>query len=104
MGKPKRKVLTRKEKKLAEKKGLIPSGGGGGGKSELSLSELLDGAQDHLDQYQYEQAQKFIYQALERDPDCTRALELCANLLIEVGGRKGRKENVILQPKFHLLF
>ena len=67
------------------------SGSGGQVVEKETIAELCDGAQDCLDRYEYDPAQKFIYRALEIDPDSARALELCANMLIEAGDIENAK-------------
>merc|ERR1719322_1053284 len=59
--------------------------GGGGASATYSLEQILSKCRDFLDCYDYDLAQKFVHRALEMDPDCVRALEYAATLLIEAG-------------------
>ncbi len=52
--------------------------------SKYTLEQLLDKAQELVDQYEYSLAQKFVQRALETNSDDVRALELAATLFIEV--------------------
>jgi len=50
-----------------------------------NIDEVLDKAAGLLDECQFELAEKFCQRALEMDSDHPRALEMCANLLLERG-------------------
>ena len=78
MGKP--KAYSAKAKKLAKKKGLVSKNEGG-----YSIDDVLDKAEDLMDEYNYELAQKFCQKAMEMNSDHPRALELSAGLLLEMG-------------------
>jgi len=79
MGKP--KTHSAKAKKLAKKKSQCSTAGG----TVYSIEELLDKAADLMEEYKYEPAQKFCQRALEMDGDHPKALEMCGNLLLELG-------------------
>eukprot|EP00088_Acartia_fossae_P016031 TRINITY_DN18933_c0_g1_i1.p1 TRINITY_DN18933_c0_g1~~TRINITY_DN18933_c0_g1_i1.p1 ORF type:complete len:364 (-),score=90.15 TRINITY_DN18933_c0_g1_i1:36-1127(-) len=52
---------------------------------EYSIEDVLNKAEDYMDEYKYDLAQRFCERALEMDNDNTRALELTAGLLLEMG-------------------
>ena len=52
--------------------------------NKYSVEEVLDKADEFIEQYNYEMAQKFLERALEINSDHPRALETAASLLIEV--------------------
>jgi len=79
MGKP--RTHSSKAKKLAKKKELFSTADG----SSYSIDELLDKAAEMMEEYKYDLAQKFCQRALELNGDHPRALEMCGNLLLEVG-------------------
>jgi len=79
MGKP--KSHSSKAKKLAKKKGLLPSQQ----EQTYSIDEILSKAEEFINEYKYEMAQKFCQRALEMDNDNGRALELSGGLLLEMG-------------------
>jgi len=79
MGKP--KSHSSKAKKLAKKKGLLPSQQ----EQTYSIDEILSKAEEFINEYKYEMAQKFCQRALEMDNDNARALELSGGLLLEMG-------------------
>eukprot|EP00094_Tigriopus_californicus_P006854 TCALIF_06603-PA protein Name:"Similar to SPBC16D10.01c UPF0661 TPR repeat-containing protein C16D10.01c (Schizosaccharomyces pombe (strain 972 / ATCC 24843))" AED:0.07 eAED:0.07 QI:55/0.8/0.83/1/0.4/0.66/6/41/345 len=79
MGRPKAK--NPKAKRLALKKGLAVETR----ESKFSIDQILEKAQENLDQYDYEMAQKFCQRALEMNPDHAKALELTSTLLLEAG-------------------
>ncbi|KAL4235922.1 hypothetical protein ACF0H5_004312 [Mactra antiquata] len=63
-----------------------------GSKSKYSLEQLLDKAQDCIDRFEYELAQKFCQRALEMEPDNVRVLETSGALLIDLGNLEGAKQ------------
>ncbi|XP_041367293.1 probable assembly chaperone of rpl4 [Gigantopelta aegis] len=60
--------------------------------SKYSVSQLLDKAEDCINEFQYEVAQKFCQRALEMEPDNVRTLETTGNLLMELGDPDGAKQ------------
>ena len=59
-----------------------------GGKADInkfSIEEILDKADNFIEEYNYEMAQKFLERALEINCDHPRALETIASLLLESG-------------------
>ena len=48
------------------------------------MEDVLDKADEFIEQYNYEMAQKFLERALEINSDHPRALETAASLLLEV--------------------
>lgn len=48
-------------------------------------------AQDCIDRFEYELAQKFCQRALETEPDNVRALEMSGSLLIDLGNFEAAK-------------
>ena len=48
------------------------------------MEDILDKADEFIEQYNYEMAQKFLERALEINSDHPRALETAASLLLEV--------------------
>ena len=52
--------------------------------NKFSVEEILDKADEFIEQYNYEMAQKFLERALEINSDHPRALETAASLLLEV--------------------
>ncbi|XP_042878957.1 probable assembly chaperone of rpl4 [Penaeus japonicus] len=81
-------AINTQKKKLAKalkKKAAKPS------LETLSLTELLARAQEHIDCFQYENAQKYCQEALKREPDYVPALETSASLCLETGNLDGAK-------------
>jgi len=52
---------------------------------DYSIDDVLQKAEDCLDEYKYDLARKFCERALEMDSDNLKALELTAGLLLEMG-------------------
>jgi len=77
MGKP--KSHNSKARKFAKKKDMTSSS------PNYNIDELLDKAAGMLDECQFELAEKFCQRALEMSGDHPRALEMSANLLLEMG-------------------
>ena len=103
MGKP--KSMSKKAKKLAKKKGItrfkiwaclsyaiiyfnsilgIAVKQSNVDIDKYSVEDILDKADEFIEQYNYEMAQKFLERALEINSDHPRALETAASLLLEV--------------------
>ncbi|XP_053394826.1 uncharacterized protein LOC123524457 isoform X2 [Mercenaria mercenaria] len=61
-------------------------------KSKYSIDQLLDKAQDSIDRFEYELAQKFCQRALEMEADNVRALETSGALLIDLGNLEAAKQ------------
>ncbi|XP_037083238.1 LOW QUALITY PROTEIN: probable assembly chaperone of rpl4 [Pollicipes pollicipes] len=53
--------------------------------AKMSLEQMLDAAQDELDQFRLEEARQLLNRALELQPDSVRALEMSAGLLLDIG-------------------
>ncbi|KAB7494306.1 putative assembly chaperone of rpl4 [Armadillidium nasatum] len=53
--------------------------------STFSIEELLKKAQDEINIFNYKEAQQYCHEALQRDPDNLRALEVSASLCMETG-------------------
>ena len=49
-------------------------------------------AEQFIDEFQYELAQKFCQRALEQDADNVRALETSGSLLLELGSTEAAKQ------------
>ncbi|KAK3741305.1 hypothetical protein RRG08_034350 [Elysia crispata] len=56
-----------------------------------SIEKLLDKAEQLIDEFNYELAQKFCQRALEMEPDNVRALETSSSLLLELGDMESAK-------------
>ena len=69
----------------------------------MSTTELLSHAQDHIDSYQFEKAQRYCQEALKRDPDNVVGLETSASLCLEAGNVEGAQHclgrAITLQPE-----
>ena len=52
--------------------------------SKYSIDDILNQAEQSIEEYNYEMAQKFLERALEINSDHPRALEMTASLLLEV--------------------
>lgn len=74
-----KKKLAKLRKKNAAKQNL----------GSLSIKDLLRHAQEQIDIFQYDKAQKFCQEALKRDADNVAALEISASLCLEVGNLEG---------------
>lgn len=61
-------------------------------KAKYTLDQLLDKAQECIDKFEYEMAQKFCQRALEMDPDNVRALETSGSLLTDLGNVEAAKQ------------
>lgn len=87
-----KKKLAKAQKKKAAKPSL----------ETLSTAELLARAQEYIDCFQYENAQKYCQEALKREPDYVPALETSATLCLETGNLDGAKHclgrAITLQP------
>lgn len=70
-----KKKLAKLRKKNAAKLNL----------ESLTTAELLARAQEHIDSFQFETAQKLCQEALKRDPDNVSVLETSSCLCIETG-------------------
>merc|ERR1712018_714 len=81
-GKP--KSMSKKAKKLAKKKGIAVKQSNVD-IDKYSVEDVLDKADEFIEQYNYEMAQKFLERALEINADHPRALETTASLLLEAG-------------------
>ncbi|KAK3090898.1 hypothetical protein FSP39_015577 [Pinctada imbricata] len=57
-----------------------------------SVDQLLDKAEECIDRFEYEVAQKFCQRALEQEADNVRALETSGNLLLELGNNEAAKQ------------
>lgn len=71
--------------------------------SKFSIDQILEKAQEYLDQYDYEMAQKFCQRAMEMNPDHAKALELTSTLLLEVRLRFKSRMSTVCQMSNHLL-
>ena len=49
-------------------------------------------AEEYIDRFEYEMAQKFCQRALEMEPDNVRALETSGSLLIDLGNLDAAKQ------------
>ena len=49
-------------------------------------------AEEYIDRFEYELAQKFCQRALEMEPDNVRALETSGSLLIDLGNMEAAKQ------------
>ncbi|KAH3697071.1 uncharacterized protein LOC127862703 [Dreissena polymorpha] len=61
-------------------------------KPKYTLDQLLDKAEECIDKFEYEMAQKFCQRALEMEPDNVRVLETSGSLLIDLGNIEGAKQ------------
>ena len=59
--------------------------------SKFTIDQVLDKANEYMDQYNYEMCQMFCQRALEMDADNVRALELTSTLLLEAGDTENAK-------------
>jgi len=57
-----------------------------------SIERLLDKAEELIDEFNFELAQKFCQRALETEPDNVRALEVSASMLMELGQTESAKQ------------
>ncbi|KAK7500735.1 hypothetical protein BaRGS_00007979 [Batillaria attramentaria] len=62
------------------------------GASQYTIDQLLDKAEELIDEFNYELAQKFCQRALEQDADNVRALETSGVLLLELGNTEAAKQ------------
>ncbi|XP_064647778.1 uncharacterized protein LOC135500319 [Lineus longissimus] len=60
--------------------------------AKYSVSQLLDKAEELIDAFDYEVAQKFCQRALELEVDNTRALETSGTLMLETGNAEAAKQ------------
>ena len=59
--------------------------------AKYSADQLLDKAEEYVDQFEYQLAQKFCQRALELEADNVRALEASGQLLLELGDEEAAK-------------
>ena len=64
--------------------------------SKYSIDDILNQAEQSIEEYNYEMAQKFLERALEINSDHPRALEMTASLLLEVCNSFDFKKNGLL--------
>ena len=62
--------------------------------SKYSIDDILNQAEQSIEEYNYEMAQKFLERALEINSDHPKALEMTASLLLEVCNRVDLKKNL----------
>ncbi|XP_064614281.1 uncharacterized protein LOC135477974 [Liolophura sinensis] len=60
--------------------------------AKYKIDQLLDKAQDCIDRFEYEVAQKFCQRALELEPDNVRVLETTGTLLLELGNPESARQ------------
>ena len=53
--------------------------------TRLTLEQTLEAAQAELEQFRLEEARQLLTRALDMEPDCVRALEMSAGLLLDLG-------------------
>ncbi|GFR79364.1 TPR repeat-containing protein YDR161W [Elysia marginata] len=97
----KKNFKKRQSKTLGEKKkepkqnareaSIDEKPGEGQGPQPHPIGKLLDKAEQLIDEFNYELAQKFCQRALEMEPDNVRALETSASLLLELGDIESAK-------------
>ncbi|XP_069128242.1 uncharacterized protein [Argopecten irradians] len=78
-----RRIQKAKREVAVESKGKSP---------KYSVEQLLEKAEDCIDRFEYELAQKFCQRALEMEPDSILALETTGSLLLEVGNQEAAKQ------------
>lgn len=81
-----RKVLREARKQLATESASRKTA------PQYSVDKLLDKAEDCIDRFEYELAQKFCQRALEIEADNIRALETTGTLLLELGNPESAKQ------------
>ncbi|KAI0239735.1 putative RNA-directed DNA polymerase from transposon BS [Lamellibrachia satsuma] len=59
--------------------------------AKYTVSQLLHKAEEYIDMFEFEMAQKFCQRALELEPDNVQALETCGTLLLELGELESAK-------------
>ena len=67
--------------------------------SKYSIDDILNQAEQSIEEYNYEMAQKFLERALEINSDHPRALEMTASLLLEVCNSLYLKKNWVAAGK-----
>ncbi|BFY97480.1 hypothetical protein BsWGS_00520 [Bradybaena similaris] len=87
------KLLADEQKGRKTAKAATPNGNHKQKETDKSYSvdKLLDKAQQLIDEFSFELAQKFCERALEQEPDNVRALETSASLLLELGNTESAK-------------
>ncbi|OWF34891.1 probable assembly chaperone of rpl4 [Mizuhopecten yessoensis] len=78
-----RRIQQAKREVALESKGKSP---------KYSVEQLLEKAEDCIDRFEYELAQKFCQRALEMEPDSILALETTGSLLLELGNQEAAKQ------------
>ncbi|XP_033116021.1 probable assembly chaperone of rpl4 [Anneissia japonica] len=61
-------------------------------KAAYSVDQIIDKAEECLDTFNFEMAQKYCQKALEIEPDNVRVLEMTGNMLVEIGDIEGAKK------------
>ncbi|XP_067938169.1 uncharacterized protein [Watersipora subatra] len=62
------------------------------GDSKFTVEDVLKKAQDSIDVYDYDMAQRYCQKALEIDNDNIKVLELTGHVMMEVGNLEGAKQ------------
>ncbi|XP_063402927.1 uncharacterized protein LOC134686963 [Mytilus trossulus] len=81
-----RKVLREARKQFASESAKTKSS------PQYNVDQLLDKAEDCINRFEYELAQKFCQRALEIEADNIRALETTGTLLLELGNPESAKQ------------
>ena len=81
-----RKVLREARKQLASDSAKTTTA------PQYSVDKLLDKAEEYIDRFEYELAQRFCQRALEIEADNIRALETTGTLLLELGNPEAAKQ------------
>lgn len=81
-----RKLLREARKQLASDSAKTKTA------PQYSVDKLLDKAEECIDRFEYELAQKFCQRALEIEADNIRALETTGTLLLELGNPEAAKQ------------
>ncbi|VDI65690.1 Hypothetical predicted protein [Mytilus galloprovincialis] len=71
---------------------------------QYNVDQLLDKAEDCINRFEYEIAQKFCQRALEIEADNIRALETTGTLLLELGNPESAKQSGCMGHNLRLMF
>ncbi|XP_060081597.1 uncharacterized protein LOC132560906 [Ylistrum balloti] len=84
--------LAERRRRIQQAKREVAIESKGKASKKYSVEQLLEKAEDCIDRFEYEVAQKFCQRALEMEPDNILALETTGSLLLELGNQEAAKQ------------
>ncbi|KAJ8305543.1 hypothetical protein KUTeg_016088 [Tegillarca granosa] len=91
-GKPGASLEDRRKALREARREIAREAAGKKSQPKYTVEQLLEKAEDCIDRFEYELAQKFCQRALEIDPDNVQVLETTGTLLLELGNTESAKQ------------